>query len=182
MPTRLGVVLERFRGVLGVIWRCVGVSGKRRGEFFAYLWGFLDHVVEFLMVSRRVGSGLEASWKRRESISEASWCVYKEFALVFKVMLQSLVIFNRFSLVYETKLESFLKGAWSTFKIGFAWKHHLRGHERKLLEQCKNHGFPMISILRVFVESSANTKEAIKQRSKNRTCIYERLEVDFSAS
>ena len=181
MQQRLGVVLDRLTGVLGVIWRRVGVSGKRRGEFFAYLWGFLDHLVEFLTVSRRVGSGLEASWKRPESILEAFWGVYKEFFLVFKAILQSLIIWNKFSFVYETKLESFLKAAWSTFKIGFAWEHHLSGHERKFLEHCKNHCFSMISILRVFVESTTNTKEAVKQRSRNRTCIHKGLEVDFSA-
>ena len=182
MPRRLGVVLERLRGVLGVIWRRVGVSGKRRGEFFAHLWGILDHPIDFLAVSRRVGSGLEASWKRRESILEASWGVYKEFFLVFKAILQSLVILNRFSLLYETKLDSFLKGAWSTFKKGFACERHLSGHERKVLEHCKNQCFSLISILRVFVESSANTKEAIKQRSRNITCMCKRFEVAFSAS
>ena len=46
----------------------------------------------------------------------------------------------------------------------------------------KNHGFSMISILRVRVDCGANTKETIKQQSRNRTCIYEGLEVDFSAS
>ena len=71
----------------------------------------MDHLVDFLAVSGRVGSGLEASWKRRESILEASWGVYKEFFLVFKAILQSLIIWNRFSFVYETKLESFLKAA-----------------------------------------------------------------------
>ena len=40
MPRRLGVVLERLRDVLGEVWRHVGVSGKRRGEFFAHLRGF----------------------------------------------------------------------------------------------------------------------------------------------
>ena len=47
---------------------------------------------------------------------------------------------------------------------------------------CRTKWFRMISILRVFVESSTNTKEAIKQRSRNRACIYEKNEVDFSAS
>ena len=37
MPRGLGLALDRLRGVLGVIWRRVGVSGKRRGEFFQYL-------------------------------------------------------------------------------------------------------------------------------------------------
>ena len=71
----------------------------------------LVRLINFLAVSRRVGSGLEVYWKRRESILEASWGVYKDFLLVFMAILQSLVIFNRFSLLYETKLESFLKGA-----------------------------------------------------------------------
>ena len=75
MLGHLGVVLERLRGVLGVVWRCVGVSGKRRGEFFVYLCGFLEYLVGFLAVSTRVGCGLEASWKRRESTLEASWDV-----------------------------------------------------------------------------------------------------------
>ena len=43
------------------------------------LGGFLDHLVDFLVVSRRVGSGLETSWKRLASILEASWGVYTEF-------------------------------------------------------------------------------------------------------
>ena len=36
-PRRLGVILERVRGVFAVISKLVGVSGKRRGKFFAYL-------------------------------------------------------------------------------------------------------------------------------------------------
>ena len=68
----------------------------------------MDHLVDFLAVSRRVGSGLEASWKRRESILEASWGVYKELFLVLKAMLQSWVIFDKLSLKYV--LHSFFKG------------------------------------------------------------------------
>ena len=33
----LGLALDRLRGVLGVIWRPVGLSGKRREEFFPCL-------------------------------------------------------------------------------------------------------------------------------------------------
>ena len=84
MPRGLGLALDRLRGVLGVIWRPVGVSGKRRGEFFQYLSGFLDHLVDFLAVSKRLGRGLEASWKRRESVLEASWGVYMEFFPICK--------------------------------------------------------------------------------------------------
>ena len=182
MPRHLGVNLERLIRVWGVVRRRVGLSGKRRGDFSAYLWGFLEHLVGCLAVSGRVGSGLEAPWKRRLSILEASWGVGKEFFLVLEAILQLLVILNRCSLVYETKLDAFLKGAWSTFKKGFACERHLSGHERNLLEHRKHNGCLMISILRVFVEFSANTKEAIKQRSRNRTCVCERLEVDFSAS
>ena len=72
MSRHLGVILERLIGVWGVLWRRVGLSGKRRDVSFAYLYGFLEHLVGFLAVSRRVGCGLEASWKRRQSILEAS--------------------------------------------------------------------------------------------------------------
>ena len=97
-------------------------------------------------------------------------------------MLQSVLILNRFSFVYETRLESFFKGACSTLKKGFAFERRLSGQERKLLEHCKDFGFSMISILRVRGGWGANTREAIKQQSRNRTCIYESLEVNFSAS
>ena len=86
MPRRLGVVLECFRGVLGEVWRHVGVSGKRRGEFFALLRDFEAYLLGFLAVSRRVGSGLEAFWKRRGSILEASWGVHKEVFQVLKAI------------------------------------------------------------------------------------------------
>ena len=87
MPSRLGVVLDRLRGILGVIWRRGGMSGKRRGEFFAYLGGFLDYLADFLPLLRRVGSGLEASRNHRKSILETSWGVYKDFFRVFKAIL-----------------------------------------------------------------------------------------------
>ena len=182
MPRGSGLALDRLRGVLDVIWRPVGTSEKRRGEFFPYLWGFLDHLVEFLAVSKRLERGLEASWKRRERVLEASWDVYMEFFPVFKEILQSVLILNRFSFVYETRLESFFKGTWSTLKKGFACELRLSGHERKLLEHHKNHGFSMKSILRMRVECGANATDAIKQQSRKRTCIYEWLEVDFSPS
>ena len=79
MPRGLGLSLDRLKGVLGVIWRLVGVSGERRGEFFQYLCGFLDILLDVLAVSKRLRRGLEASWKRRESVLEASWGVYMEF-------------------------------------------------------------------------------------------------------
>ena len=68
MTRHLGVVLERLIGVLGVVWRRVGLSGKRRRHFFADPEGFLQHLVGFLAVSRRVGCGLQASWTRRPSM------------------------------------------------------------------------------------------------------------------
>ena len=80
----LGEVLEPLIGVWGVVWRHVGLSGKRRGDVFAYLSGFLKYSFGFLVVSRRVGCGLEASWKRRESVLEASWGVYMEFFPICK--------------------------------------------------------------------------------------------------
>ena len=74
MPTHLEDVLERLRGVWGVVLRRVGLSGKRRGDVFAYLSGFLEHLFGFLAVSKRVGCGLEASWKRRPSILDGVRC------------------------------------------------------------------------------------------------------------
>ena len=65
-------------------------------------------------------------------------------------------------------------------KKGFAFERRLSGQERKLLEHYR--GFSMISILRVRVECGANTKETSKQQSRKRTCIYEGMELDFSAS
>ena len=46
-----------FAGALGASWGVFCMSLR-----------LLDRLVDFLAVSRRVGSGLEASWKRRESI------------------------------------------------------------------------------------------------------------------
>ena len=37
MPMGFGLVLNRLRGVVGVIWRPVGASGKRCEEVFPYL-------------------------------------------------------------------------------------------------------------------------------------------------
>ena len=102
--------MELLIGVWGVVWRRVGRSGKRPGDFFAYLSGFLEHLFGFLAVSRRVGCVLEASWKRCQSILEAPWGVDEEVFLIFEAVLQSLVIVVIFSVVYETTLESFLKG------------------------------------------------------------------------
>ena len=68
----------------------------------------MEHLVGCLAVSGRVGSGLEALWKRRLSILEASWGVGKEFFLVLEAILQLLVIFDTYSLVYEITLDSFL--------------------------------------------------------------------------
>ena len=88
-------VLERLRGVWGVVLRRVGLSGKRRGDVFAYLSGFLEHVFGFLAASRRVGCGLEASWKRRPSI--LTWGVDRVFFLILETILQSLSILDTFS-------------------------------------------------------------------------------------
>ena len=63
------------------------------------------------MVSKRPERGLEASWKRWERVLEASCDVYMEVFSVFKEILQSVLILNRFSFVYEIRLESFFKGA-----------------------------------------------------------------------
>ena len=80
MPMHLGNVLEPLTGVWGVVWRRVGRSGKRPGDFFAYLSGFLKHFFGFLAVSRRGGCGWEASWKLCQSILEASWGVDRVFS------------------------------------------------------------------------------------------------------
>ena len=61
MPMHLGDVLELLIGVWGVVWRRVGLPGKRRGAVFAYLLDFLEHLFGFLVVSRRVGCVLDAS-------------------------------------------------------------------------------------------------------------------------
>ena len=75
----LGPVLELLIGVWGVVWTRVGLSRKRHGHFFAYLSGFLEHLFGFLAVSRRLGCGLEACWKRCQSILEPSWAVDSVF-------------------------------------------------------------------------------------------------------
>ena len=93
----LGDVLEPLIGVWGVVWRRVGRSGKRSGDFFAYLSGFLMHLFGFLAVSSRVGCGLDASWKRCQSILEASWGVDRVFFLILEAILESLAIFDAFS-------------------------------------------------------------------------------------
>ena len=89
MPMHLGDVLEPLIGVWGVVWRRVGLSGKRRGDVFAYLSGFLKYFFGFLAVSRRVGCGLEASWKRCQSILEESWGIHREVFPVLKTILLS---------------------------------------------------------------------------------------------
>ena len=61
MPMHLGDVLESPIGDRGVVWRRVALFGKRLGDVFAYLSGFLEHLFSFLAVSRRVGCVLEAS-------------------------------------------------------------------------------------------------------------------------
>ena len=112
MPKGFALVLDRLRGVVGVICRPVGVSGKRCEEFFLSLWGFLDNIVAFLAVSKRLGRGLEASWKRQESVLETSWSVCMDFFPVFEEILQSLLISNRFD---------------SCMKLG--WNHFSKEHE-----------------------------------------------------
>ena len=37
MPRHLGIILERLTGVWSLVWMRVELSGKRRGDFFAYL-------------------------------------------------------------------------------------------------------------------------------------------------
>ena len=71
----LGDVLEPLISVCGVVWRRVGLSGKRRGDVFAYLSDFLKYFSGFLAGSRRVGCGLEGSWKPRRCILGAFWGV-----------------------------------------------------------------------------------------------------------
>ena len=71
--------MEPLIDVWGVVWRRVGRSGKRPGDFFAYLSGFLEHLFSFIAVSKRVGCVLEAFWKRCQSILEASWGVVGAF-------------------------------------------------------------------------------------------------------
>ena len=93
----LGDVVEPLIGVWGVVWRHVGLSGKRRGDVFAYLSGFLKYFFGFLVVSRRVGCGLEGSWKRCQSILEAFWGVDRVFFLILEATLESLAIFDAFS-------------------------------------------------------------------------------------
>ena len=97
MATHLEDVLERLRGVWGVVLRRVGLSGKRRVDDFAYLSGFLKHLFGFLAVSRRVGCVLEASWKRCQSILEASWGVDRVFFLILEAISESSAIFDAFS-------------------------------------------------------------------------------------
>ena len=93
----LGNVLGPLIGVWGVVWRRVGLSGKRHGNVFAYLSGVLKHFFGFLAVSRRVGCGWDASWKRCQSILEASWGVDRVFFLILEAILESLAIFDAFS-------------------------------------------------------------------------------------
>ena len=89
--------MEPLIGVWGVVWRRVGLSGKRRGDVFAYLSGFVEHRFSFVAVSRRVGCVLEASWKRWQSILEASWGVDRVFFLILEAILESLAMFDAFS-------------------------------------------------------------------------------------
>ena len=65
----LGDVLEPLIGVWGVVWRRVGLSGKRRGDVFAYLLGFLKYFLVFLR-SRGV---LDAIWRHLGSVVKAFW-------------------------------------------------------------------------------------------------------------
>ena len=93
----LGQVLEPLIRVRGVVWTRVGLSWERDEDFFLYLSGFLEHLFGFLAVSRRVGCVLEASWKRCQSILEASWGVDRVFFLILEAILESLAIFDAFS-------------------------------------------------------------------------------------
>ena len=89
--------MEPLIRVWGVVWRRGGLSGKRRGDVFAYLLGFLKYLFAFLAVSRRVGRVLEASWERCRGNLEVSWGVDGVFFLIFAAMLQSVAIFYTFS-------------------------------------------------------------------------------------
>ena len=89
--------MEPLIDVWGEVWRRLGLSGKRRGDVFAYFSGFLEHLFSFLAVSRRDGCVLEASWKRCQSILEASWGVDRVFFLILEAILESLAIFDAFS-------------------------------------------------------------------------------------
>ena len=71
--------MERLGGVLGVVWKRLGVSWTCLEEFFAFLSGFLEHLAGFSVVSRCIGGRSEASWKRLEGILEATGGVHKEF-------------------------------------------------------------------------------------------------------
>ena len=69
-----------------------------------------------------------------------------------------------------------LIGVW-----GVVWRRvGLSGNESEGMEHRKNPLFLMIFTLRVSLKSSSKTKEAVKRRSGNRTCIHERFEVIFS--
>ena len=93
----LGDVSEPLIGVWGVVLRRVGLFGKRRGDVFAYLSGFLQNFFRF-------SCGLEACWMRFGGILEA---LSKHFGgvlerrqsvfLILEAILQSVAIFDTFS-------------------------------------------------------------------------------------
>ena len=59
MTMRLGVILDRVRGVLGVISRLVGVSRKRRGIFVRISFRLLGLSCRFSFGFEALFSGLE---------------------------------------------------------------------------------------------------------------------------
>ena len=80
-----------------MVLRRVGLSGKRREDVFPYLSSFLDHLFGFLAASKRVGCGLEASWKPRPCILGAFWGVDRMFFLILEAILQPVAFFDTFS-------------------------------------------------------------------------------------
>ena len=69
MPTGVWTCFNRRRGVVGVIWRPGGASGKRCEEVFPSLTGFLGYLVDFLAVSQGLGCG----WRHLGSAGKAFW-------------------------------------------------------------------------------------------------------------
>ena len=67
MPRGLGLALDRLRGVLGVIWRPVGVSGVWEAS-----WRVFPISLRLLRPACRFSCGFEASWTRFGGILEAS--------------------------------------------------------------------------------------------------------------
>ena len=104
----------------------------------------------------------------------------QRFCAVLRAILQSSIVLNRCSVVYETNFDRFSKGAWSTRQQKIACLSQRGSDESEGMEHCKNRWFLMIFTLRVSLKYSSKTKEAVKRRSGNRTYIHERFAVIFS--